>query len=85
MMSCVDGIDTNGRRQGHQVPKVVVANTIDRWRTGCHPAMCFSVVAGWPQLESLRWPCSRSKLASLPVNTFDKYFLCFNIVKVELL
>ena len=30
MMSCVDGIDTNGSRQGRRVPKVVVVNTIRR-------------------------------------------------------
>jgi hypothetical protein len=45
---CVDGIDTNGSRQGQQVQKVVVANTIDGARVAIQP--CVSWCSGWPQL-----------------------------------
>jgi hypothetical protein len=48
MVNCVDGIDTNGSSQGQQVPKVVVANTIDGARVAIQP--CVSWCSGWPHL-----------------------------------
>ena len=61
----MDGIDTNGSRQSHQVPKVVVANTIDgASRVAIQdPAMRRRVASGlfFPLLQ-----CSREEKEKYP-------------------